>query len=214
MGKASGNRGSGDGSKLLIVGFIGLVIGVLIAFGVVLYLNKTPLPFQEKASRTDTAGSAVKGQDALPLPGKPGDKPAEKPRFEFYKILPGTQEATPGDNTTGNTTTPPISSDQTTGQPPAPSDLFYLQVGAFQKTADADNLKAKLALMGVEASVQDVAVPDKGTLHRVRTGPYATPSEMNQARTLMSQNGVQATVIKIKGTGSQTPLTESKPGNP
>lgn len=209
MGNGSGNRGNngGGGGKLLIVGFIGLVLGVLVAFGVVLYLNKTPLPFQEKAGRPEHDNS--KGQDSLPLPGKPGDKPVEKPRFEFYKILPGTQEATPG----GSTTTPPLPNDQTTGQTPAPSDLFYLQVGAFQKTADADNLKAKRALMGVEASVQDIVVPDKGTLHRVRTGPYATPNEMNQVRTLMSQNGVQATVIKIKDAG-QTPATESKPGKP
>ena len=202
---------SGGGNKLLVGGFVGLVLGILIAFGLVLYLNKATLPFQEKSSRPEHDDSAmIKGQ-ALPLPAKPGDKPSDKPRFEFYKILPGTQEATPGSASTDNSGNPanPATAD---GQAPAPTDLFYLQIGAFQKPADADNLKAKLALMGVEASVQDVAIPDKGTLHRVRTGPYATPTEMNQARTLMAQNGVQATVIKIKDAGNQTAPAESKPG--
>ncbi len=204
------SKSGGGGSKLLVGGFIGLVIGVLIAFGVVLYLNKSTLPFQDKGNRPDPEDAAIAaGKNSQPLPAKPGDKPLEKPRFEFYKILPGTQEPTPGANPT-----PGSAAATPEGTPAEPTDLFYLQVGAFQKPADADNLKAKLALMGVEASVQDVNVPDKGTLHRVRTGPYATPNEMNQARTLMAQNGVQATVIKIRNPGNQTAPAESKPGKP
>lgn len=201
MGNASGNHGNGGGGKLLLGGFIGLVIGVLIAFGIVLYLNKAALPFREKTTRLDEHSGAVPGNasDALPLPAKPGDKPTEKPRFEFYKILPGVQEPAPA----------PQPAPQPGAQAVVPVDQFYLQAGAFQKAADADNLKAKLALMGVEASVQDVALPDKGTLHRVRVGPFATPTDMNQARTLMAQNGVQATVVKIKDSGASA--ADNKP---
>lgn len=207
MGKASGKHGGGGGGKLLLGGFVGLVIGILIAFGVVFYLNKTPLPFQEKSGRPEHDATAGKARETLPLPGKPGDKPVEKPRFEFYKILPGTQDPAAGDAAPATAASEPAQ-----GQPQAPAELFYLQVGAFQKPSDADNLRAKLALIGIEANVQDVAVPEKGTLHRVRTGPYATPNEMNQARTLMAQNGVQATVIKVKDGGS--PAAESKPSKP
>jgi len=81
---------------------------------------------------------------------------------------------------------------------PVPTEIFFLQVGAFQKAADADNLKAKLALTGLEAGVQEVSIPEKGTMHRVRVGPFRSPEEMNKARTLLSQNGVQGTVIKQK----------------
>ena len=80
---------------------------------------------------------------------------------------------------------------------PGPVTVFYLQVGAFQKPADADNLKAKLALTGLEAGVQEVSIPEKGTMHRVRVGPFRDPDEMNKARALLSQNGVQGTVIKL-----------------
>ena len=79
--------------------FIGLVIGVLIAFGVVWYLNKTPLPFQDKSQRApkDRAESRRRRrQDARSrCRASRATRSSEKPRFEFYKILPGEQQATP-----------------------------------------------------------------------------------------------------------------------
>ena len=76
------------GGTLLGV-FIGLVIGVLIAFGVVWYLNKSPLPFLNKYEGAPKADKPAAGAGApAPLPGKPGDKPAER-RFDFYNILEG-----------------------------------------------------------------------------------------------------------------------------
>ena len=74
--------------------FIGLVIGVAIAAGVVFYLNKSPLPFVERAQPPAKAeGQAANGQP-LALPGKPGDPIPEK-RFQFYDILPGKADAVP-----------------------------------------------------------------------------------------------------------------------
>jgi cell division protein FtsN len=178
--------------------FIGLVIGVGIAFGVVWYLNKTPLPFLDKAPRAErqepAAGEPAKAP--LPLPGKPGDKVSDKPRFEFYKILPGDQQATPQ-----GAAPPAPPADKAVQAPPAapaPTELLYLQAGAFQKPQDADNLKAKLSMLGLEVGVQEVVVPDKGTMHRVRLGPFASPDEMNRVRNQLSQNGVQATLVKVK----------------
>jgi len=178
--------------------FIGLVVGVGIAFGVVWYLNKTPLPFQDKVPRTERQdpGAGDAARTPLPLPGKPGDKVTEKPRFEFYKILPGEQAATQGAAPAA-----PAAADkpaQAQAAPEAPADLLYLQAGAFQKAKDADNLKAKLAILGFEAGVQEQTVPDKGTMHRVRVGPFPSLDEMNRARTQLSQNGIQATLVKVK----------------
>ena len=91
-------RKQGGGTILGL--FIGLVVGVVAAAGVVWYLNKTPLPFQAKvgkpaAEKNGEARPAAVPVVPEPLPGKPGDKVQEKPRFEFYKILPGAEEPVP-----------------------------------------------------------------------------------------------------------------------
>jgi len=197
-----------SGGTLLGV-FIGLVVGVSIAFGVVWYLNKSPLPFQNKyegapKAEKDKPGNGASGAHTpAPLPGKPGDKPAERQRFEFYNILEGKQPATPGAAAPAPAApaapaVPGVTVAPAVEVKPAPVEVFFLQVGAFAKAADADNLKAKLALTGLEASVQEVSIPEKGTMHRVRVGPFRDPDEMNRARNLLSQSGVQGTVIKQK----------------
>ncbi len=139
--------------------------------------------------------------EPAPLPGKPGDKPREKQRFEFYGILEGKQQATPGSEPGAVVVTPAAPASSAASPTPTEAKsaaLFFLQAGAFQKVQDADNLKAKLALMGLEASVQQVTVADKGTMQRVRVGPFHSPEEMNRARTSLAQAGVQATVVKQK----------------
>ncbi|MDR2240529.1 MAG: SPOR domain-containing protein [Zoogloeaceae bacterium] len=186
-------RKQGGGTLLGL--FIGLVIGVLLAAGVVWYLYKTPLPFQDKsgqlADKNGDTHSAVPVEPE-PLPGKPGDKVTEKPRFEFYKILPGSQDPVP--QPAASTPTPPAATPKTA----AAGETLFLQAGAFQKPADADNLKARLALAGIEAAIQQTTLPDKGAMYRVRIGPYTNPDEMAKARSLLAQNGIQASVVRVK----------------
>ena len=188
-------RGNMHGGTLLGVA-LGLLIGVLVSFGVVWYLNKTPLPFVDRVAKPEpkeNAAAPTGAQTPTALPGKPGDKPMER-KFDFYEILEGKKSATPG----GPAPAAPVA-------PPAPPQAaattnqgLFLQVGAFQKIADAENLKARLAMQGFEATILEADVPEKGTLHRVRIGPYANPEEMNRARSQLSQNGIPATVVRIK----------------
>ena len=189
------SRKGRQGGGTILGMFIGLVFGVVIAAGVVWYLNKTPLPFVDRSDKaTDEKGGETKAEPAkqaaaapLPLPGKPGDKVQEKPRFEFYKILPGAEA-----------TAPQAAARPDPVVPPPAAEALFLQAGAFQKPADADNLKARLALMGVEASVQQVNLGEKGVMHRVRIGPYANVDAMAKTRTLLAQNGIQAGVVRVK----------------
>ncbi|MFN3397793.1 MAG: SPOR domain-containing protein, partial [Sulfurimicrobium sp.] len=57
--------------------------------------------------------------------------------------------------------------------------------------------KAKLALMGIEATIQTATVPDKGVWHRVRIGPYNNVDDLNRMRATLSQNGVSASLVKV-----------------
>lgn len=103
--------------------------------------------------------------------------------FDFYKILPGKLDAVPGQGAPAPA-------------PGAAAKSFWLQVGAFQHEGEADNLKAKLALLGVEAKIQSINVPDKGLLHRVRIGPFNRAEELERVRSQLKQNGLDASIVK------------------
>lgn len=183
------------GGTLLGLAF-GLVVGVLISFGVVWYLNKTPLPFVEKVIAPDQKNNGTAGEP-LPLPGKPGDKPIDRTgerKFEFYDILEGKKAALPQQPASPA----PATAAAAAATPDAAGNRLYLQAGAFQKNADAENLKARLAMLGFEANILEVEVPEKGTMHRVRIGPYGNAETMNRVRGQLSQNGIPATVVRVK----------------
>ncbi|MEO8385006.1 MAG: SPOR domain-containing protein [Betaproteobacteria bacterium] len=204
-----GGRGGAKGGMppMLIGIIIGLLLGILIALGVAVWLNRAHTPFIDKSppvvalptfTPRPTSPPAVKNEKSDP----------DKPRFEFYQILPsdksvGSKEErpVPGVAPVVKATTPPVEQ-RSTAKPDFPvakqnaSETVYLQAGAFQNSTDAENLKAKIAFAGFEAIVRSVNLPDKGTLYRVRLGPYKNTEEVNRIKTTLSQNGIGAAVVK------------------
>lgn len=198
----------------LIGMFIGLVIGVVVAAAVVWTMNKSPLPFTKQVTAPPppppeagkaAAGKTAPGGEAQPappmaLPGKPGDPIPEK-RFQFYDILPGKSDAVP------DKAPKPVARDEPKKEEPKKEEKkeepkesktpLFLQAGSFSTAQDADNQKAKLAFMGVEAVVQQVMVQDK-TYYRVRVGPYTRIDELNKIRAELARNGVEAQLVKNK----------------
>ena len=126
----------------------------------------------------------------LPQSGAKGaDK--DRPKFDFYKILPGGEE--------------PVTERElkeaakaAKSQPEAAKGIFFIQAGSFQNPPDADNQKAKIAILGFESSVEPTTLPDKGTWYRVRIGPYTSLEELNRVRRVLSQNGIEASLVKVK----------------
>ena len=207
---AASRKKSGGGTLLGL--FIGLVIGVLAAAGVVWYIFKTPAPFTNKGQPSPTSAPPAAAQPAaaaqqtaaapMALPGKPGDPIPQagdnKPRFDFYKILPGNS-----DTTSDPKPTEPKPTDSAKGKvekdkaekEAALKDPVYLQTGSFQSAADADGQKAKLAMMGVEASVQQVMLQDK-VWYRVRLGPFRKTEEVHAMRSDLAKQGIEANAVK------------------
>jgi len=179
--------------------FIGVLVGLVLALGVALYLNRAPTPFvgRDKPADADKAsqgGKTVPKYEPAESPKGPsqagaaqGAKGAEpKTRLDFYTILPGKEEVVPDKDVSR---TPPSSGTSRV--------VYYLQAGAFQNAADADNLKARLALAGLEAQIQSATLPDKSVWHRVRMGPYSNADDVDKARAALKQNKIDNAVIKV-----------------
>ena len=185
-----------EGNFLAGIG-VGVLIGLAVSLGIAFYLNRTPIPFMTaKPKQAEKNGAAAKAPAIAGLP-QSSAAPApmttpEKPKFDFYRILPGSEE--------------PVSEKEIRerlkakggGQQEAAKDVYFIQAGSFQNPADADNQKARLAILGFESSVEPANLPDKGTWYRVRMGPYAKVDEINKVRQALAQNGIDATFIKVK----------------
>jgi len=72
---------------------------------------------------------------------------------------------------------------------------YLLQVGAFPSAADAETLKAKLALQGFVANVQSVNVGGQ-TYHRVRLGPFHSATDLESTKQRLSAAGIPAIALK------------------
>jgi cell division protein FtsN len=186
---------SRSGGSFLLGMFVGLVVGLGIALAVAFYLYKTPLPFLGKpkpaASKDGTESSADHKQANVAGMPQGAPKGTDKPKFDFYKILPGSEEPVTEKELkdAGKTAK---------GQPEATKGVYFIQAGSFQNPADADNQKAKIAILGFESSVEPTTLPDKGTWYRVRLGPYTTLEELNRVRRTLSQSGIDASLVKLK----------------
>lgn len=229
--KAAPAKKSGGGTLVGI--FIGLVLGMMAALAVAWYINKAPTPFVNKTQNgapmaPEGAAAPIPGSKQHPgtpaaaantqapqppaaLPGKPGDPVSDKPRFDFYKILPGNADAVPDqggakeaakdkDKAKDSKDAKETKDGKDAAKEAAkdtPKENIFLQAGSFQKAGDADNQKANLAMLGVEATVQQVMVGDK-VWYRVRLGPYGKIDEVNKVRAELAKAGIDASVVKNK----------------
>ena len=175
-----------------------LLGGMLGAFGVGLYWTQNP-----DAMKAPTAVLPAKVERPAPTP----------PSFEFPNLLRETEvdigagppppPAAPRPEPRAavapvepTTVTPPVTPaavpTSTTGKG------FAVQVGSFKRAADAERLKAELALLGISSRVEVATVPGGDTYHRVRTGPYADKAAVEKVRALLKRNGKDAMTIPIK----------------
>lgn len=193
---------SSKGSPFLSGLLVGLVLGVGLSVGVTVFIQRGDSPFTNKNEKvapdpsvesTDTPAKekVTKNQapNALPKDDNNGKENAEKHRFDFYDILPGSEN---------QVTEQEIKPKEADAETPVINETYYLQIGSYQTEEEADNMKAKLALQGIEALVQTAEVPDKGVWHRVRVGPFTELDQMNKTRSDLDTNGYKTDLIKVR----------------
>ena len=188
----SRSKPAGKNNAFLTGLLLGVILGIGVSIGVavmvtggVAFLCSTngllPPDAQNSLSSNKPDDNAVPDQNGE-------TKPAAN-RFDFYKILPGESQVTEQEIQKGK--------DAQKAETQAGNENYFLQVGAFQTEQEADNMKAKLALLGMEAIVQTATVPDKGVWHRVRVGPFNDLDQISKARAELTKNGFNTDLIKI-----------------
>ena len=186
--KSPSKSASGKKGPALLLGlFIGYVLGLVSAIGVWMYIHQAPSPFiqNEKPEVSTKIKTYKNGKQISDSNDSQTKDTNEKPRFEFYNMLPGNEE--------------PVTEKQfkKAAKQPSLKDKYYLQAGSFQDTEDAENLKAKIAMLGMEAYVQSADLSEKGMWHRVRVGPFTKIDAINKARSSLLQSGIKANLIKV-----------------
>ncbi len=189
-------KASGKGGNFLSGLLSGLLLGIGLSVAVALFVKGGDSPFVEREAHAPHV-EADPAETAAAKPETVDPKtPAAKPRFDFYTILPGSESAVT-EQEIRQSQGSRRSEAQPQAAPEAVKENYFLQVGAFQTEEEADNMKAKLALLGLEAVVQTANVPDKGVWHRVRVGPYTEIDQIGKARAELTRNGFNADLIKI-----------------
>jgi len=126
-------------------------------------------------------------------------------RFDFYTVLPNMtmdipESATPSTSTLANTAIAEAQSTPTVDlatQTPAPD--FIVQVGAFRTLTQAEELKAQLALSGMQASIQTFEKGSAETWHRVYLGPFTNKQEAVALQQQLQQTqALHSLVLKMR----------------
>lgn len=190
-------KSNGKGNPFLSGLLVGLLLGIGASVGVAVFVKQGGSAFHERVPQQEAAVTekpAEKNAKQADTMQKADAAPEQKKedRFTFYGILTGSESPVSEQEIKQAAQQPQQVSDK------AASENYFLQVGAFQTEQEADNAKAKLALIGLEAVVQTANIPDKGILHRVRVGPLANLDEIDKARAELTRNGFNADLIKIR----------------
>lgn len=191
--KKQARRNGGGGTP----GWVWLLVGVLggLAIAVVLFVqgywgkDGSLLPQPNPEARAPAPSEEPVAQGEAPEP--------RKPKYEFYDVLRDKEVVIP------DADLPALA--QAEAEKPADAVVpanaetvrYLIQAGAFRSSADAEALKARIALTGELARVESAQVAGS-TLYRVRLGPYANASALAAAKKTLGDNGIEAAAIRAQ----------------
>jgi cell division protein FtsN len=186
------NSKRGGGSSLSgVAGFVlGLAVGLAVAVGVYLFdrrpaarlAQESPPMTRDEAPATAKGAPASAAQDA-------------ETQFEFYEMLPKFEVVIPEQRE--GAAAPPASPGAAAGTGPVEKPGAYiLQAGSFRNHADADRVRALIAMQGVESKIQKVTI-DRDTWHRVRVGPITNLKQLEETRSKLRNARIDALVIRV-----------------
>jgi len=179
-----GNNKSARNFKPLKSFFAGLTVGLCVAIVVYFYQHNIAQQTQIMQPKVTVE------KPALELSQNDDSPP---PTFDFYQILPNMEvnvsEWEAEDD--GDIEKQADLSGEISG-------IYILQIGSFKQYGAADEVKAKLALMGISADIQRVVINGKDIRHRVRVGPYGDPEKLSRIRHQLTENNLSYMLLKLQ----------------
>jgi cell division protein FtsN len=169
-------------------GWMGVVCGLAVGLGVagIVYIKDhrpdAPLTRTGKADKKKSHANELADSEARDS----SEEPAKS--YDFYSQLPKFEVVVPEKEKDVRPDTKSV--------PETRRGTYVLQAGSYKNFADADRVRAQLALQGVESKVQKVSV-DNDTWHRIRIGPISKLDELNRLRQILRKADVDVLVIRV-----------------
>lgn len=197
------------------IGFVvGLLVGLALALGVALYVTKVPVPFINKVPQRTAEQEAAEAErnrnwdPNAPLAGKPAARPASVPAPAPQAVpAPAARPEAAAPRAPGGRDPAAILSGQ--GDPAKESSAarstkagaepftYFVQAGAYGRADDAEQQRARLAMLGLQARVSEREQAGR-TVYRVRVGPFERKDDADSAQSRLQAAGVEAALVRIE----------------
>lgn len=170
-----GNRQARGSNEM--PGWVWMLVGLAIGLGVAAYI------YISRPVQTETVAAMKKPGTKKPI----AIPPKEPSRFSFYEILPNYKVVIPRNQ-----------DDDTSPTADLEPGAYVIQVGAFTERSQAEEQKAKLALIGVESRVEQ-GTNNGQKWFRVLIGPDKDLGRLNSVTGRLKENGVESFLVRVPG---------------
>ena len=209
--KSSSSRFGKQGGGFAVGLIIGLLLGLVLALGVALYVTKVPVPFINKVPQRTAEQDAAEAEKNknwdpnAPLYGKNPAKAASAPVAAASGGGPAASSASARDpaailagKPAAGTPAPLAGASQAgSTKPGADPFSYFVQAGAYSLQEEAEQQRARLAIMGLEAKLTE-REQSGHTVYRVRIGPFDKKDDADTAKGKLTDAGVEAALVRVQ----------------
>jgi cell division protein FtsN len=207
-----------QGGGFLMGMIVGLLIGLSLALGVALYVTKAPVPFVNKVPQRTADQDALETQrnkswdpnaplsakatrPAAAASGSVGKEPevaaSAAPQTQGIEAAPVPAAADVARDAASNPAAPKVPVETAAAKATGDGMAYFVQVGAYARTEDAEQQRARLAMLGFEAKITEREQTGR-TVYRVRVGPYSAKEQAEASKTSLEGAGLEAALVRVQ----------------
>jgi cell division protein FtsN len=194
----------------------GLLIGLALALGVALYITKAPIPFINKVpQRTAEQDTAEIERNRhwdpnAPLAGKPVPRPGAAASASLAASAPMSGASAPVaaapsskdpaailSGGSGKSASAPSATPTNPAAPVGDAFVYFVQAGAFTRSDEAEQQRARLGLLGLSAKITEREQAGR-TMYRVRVGPFPVRDEADRLQARLQEQGIESQIVRVE----------------